>query len=53
MILVYMHVIVLTVVQVASTPVTALRRIYPIGLGLVPSEFHGRVAVRDSLRATQ
>ena len=29
---------------VANTPVTALGRIYPIGLGLVPSEFHGSLA---------
>jgi len=46
MILVYMHVIILKV-QAVGTPVGALGRIYPIGLGLVPSGFHGRVITKD------
>jgi len=40
-----MHVI-LTLLQVAGTQGTDLGRIYLIDLGLVPSEFRGRVVVR-------
>ena len=45
-IVIYMHIFRLTVVQVAGTPTTALRRTYPIGACLMPFKFRGSIVVR-------
>ena len=46
LLVIYMHALVLTLVQVTDIPGTTLELTYPIETGLIPFGFHGSIIAR-------